>query len=155
MSRLGVAAVTLGVVMAQALPFTTASAQNQPFVARADINVANNSPVPQTVTGTNVAPFELMPHQQAALHMSVTPPPVQTAPGTNVPVRFEYSVGQASGPQCHGTIDLSLATSGSAFRSYEATNCVAHALGTDGANCDIAVSAKNSVCQGGLSFAAP
>jgi hypothetical protein len=154
MSRLGVAAIALGAVMAQALPFAPASAQDQPFVARADINVENDSPVPQTVTGTNVAPFELLPHQQAALHMSVTPPPAPTAPGTNVPVRFEYSVGQASGPQCHGTVDLSLATSGTMFRSYEATNCVAHALGTDGADCNIAVSAKNSVCQGGLSFAA-
>jgi hypothetical protein len=153
MIRWDMAAVTLGIIAAQALPCALAQAQDQPFVARADINVQNDSPVPQTVAGTNVAPFELQPHQQAALHMSVTPPPAPTAPGSSVPVRFEYSVGQSAGPQCHGTIDMSLNATGSFFQHYDRTNCVAHALASDGANCNIAVSAKDSVCQGGLSFA--
>src|SRR5262245_12284740 len=62
------------------------------FVARANVKVVNNSGVPQTIAGTGVAPFELMPHRQAQLDMRVAPPPAPTAPGSSVPVRFEYSI---------------------------------------------------------------
>lgn len=124
------------------------------FVARANVKVVNNSPVPQTIAGTGVAPFQLMPHQQAQLDMRVTPPPVQTAPGSSVPVRFEYSVGQSVGPQCKGTIDMSLNTRGNPDSRYAVTNCVAHSLGTNGADCKIAVSAQSAMCQGGLAFSA-
>lgn len=124
------------------------------FVARANVSVANNSPVPQTVAGTGVAPFELMPHQQAQLNMQVAPPPAPTPPGSSVPVRFEYSVGQGAGPQCHGTIDMSLDTQGGSADRSAVTHCVAHSLGTNGADCNIAVSAQNAMCQGGLAFSA-
>lgn len=124
------------------------------FVARANVKVVNNSPVPQTIAGTGVAPFELMPHQQAQLDMRVTPPPAPTAPGSSVPVRFEYSVGQGAGPQCHGTIDMSLDARGGPASPSTATNCVAHSVGTNGADCNIAVSAQNAMCQGGLAFSA-
>jgi hypothetical protein len=152
MSRfLGLTAATLGMLAVQGLP--GAMAQDQPFVAHANVMVANNTPVPQTVGGTNVMPFELMPHQQAELDMSTTPPPAPTAPGNNVPVRFEFSVGQGDGPKCHGSIDMSLNTQPSANGNYVVTNCVAHSSATDGANCRVAVSAKNEACQGGLAFA--
>lgn len=127
---------------------------DQPYVARAKVSVQNDSPVPQTITGTGVAPFQLMPHQQANLDMSVTPPPVATPSGGPVPVRFEYSVGQGGGPQCHGNIDMSLNMQGATDGHVEVTNCVAHSLGTDGADCKIAVSAQNAMCQGGLAFSA-
>jgi hypothetical protein len=124
------------------------------FVARANVKIVNNSPAPQTIAGTGVAPFELMPRQQAQLDMQVTPPPARTAPGSSVPVRFEYSVGQGAGPQCHGTIDMSLDTRGGPANPYAVTNCVAHSLGTNGADCNIAVSAQSAMCQGGLAFSA-
>ncbi|HUB96739.1 MAG TPA: hypothetical protein VL993_12525, partial [Stellaceae bacterium] len=76
------------------------------------------------------------------------------APGASVPVRFEYSVGQGAGPQCHGTIDMSLSTQGSMANNYQVTDCVAHSLGTNGADCHIAVKAQNAACQGGLAFSA-
>jgi hypothetical protein len=121
-----------------------------PFVAHADITVDNSSPVPQIVAGTNVAPFELPPHQQAKLAMSIVPPP--TAPGSPTPVRFFYSIGETPGPQCRGAINMRVSVSGTATGSNEATNCVANSLSTGGANCKIAVSARNSICQGGLAF---
>jgi hypothetical protein len=127
---------------------------DESFVARAQVNVVNNSPVPQTIAGTGVAPFELMPHQQARLDMQVAPPPAPTAPGDSVPVRFEYSVGQAVGPQCRGTIDMSLNSQGGPANRYAVTHCVAHSLGTNGADCNIAVSAQSAMCQGGLAFSA-
>ncbi|HEY3918646.1 MAG TPA: hypothetical protein VGL83_12680 [Stellaceae bacterium] len=169
MSRLGLVAATAGILLAgastlalaqtiiqtQPQPQTQALAPGDaPFVARANISVANNSAVPETVAGTGVTPFQLMPHQQARLEMNVAPPPVATAPGSSVPVRFEYSVGQGSGPQCHGTIDMSLNTQGAPGNPYAVTNCVAHSLGTNGADCNIAVSAENAMCQGGLAFSA-
>jgi hypothetical protein len=126
----------------------------QAFVARANVSVENDSNVPQTIAGTGVVPFQLMPHQQANLDMSVTPPPVATASGQPVPVRFEYSVGQNAGPKCAGNIDMSLNTQGVSDGQYQVTNCVAHSLGTDGASCKIAVSAQNAICQGGLAFSA-
>jgi hypothetical protein len=115
--------------------------------------VVNNSLVPQTIAGTGVAPFELMPHQQAQLDMRVAPP-APTGPGSSVPVRFEYSVGRSAGPQCHGTIDMSLDMRGGPAGPSTVTNCVAHSLGTSGADCNIAVSAQNAMCQGGLAFSA-
>jgi hypothetical protein len=124
------------------------------FVARANVKVVNNSPVPQTITGTGVRPFELLPHQEAQLDMQVVPPPAPTAPGNSVPVRFEYSVGHGAGPQCHGTIDMSLNTQGGPTNRYAVTNCVAHSTGLNGADCNIAVSAQNAMCQGGLAFSA-
>jgi hypothetical protein len=124
------------------------------FVARANVQVVNNSPVPQTIAGTGVAPFELMPHQQAQLDMQAAPPPAPTAPGSSVPVRFEYSVGRGAGPQCHGTIEMSLDTRGGPANRYAVTNCVAHSTGTNGADCNIAVSAQSAMCQGGLAFSA-
>lgn len=127
---------------------------DQGFVARANVKVVNNSAVPQTIAGTGVAPFELMPHQQAQLDMRVTPPSTPTAPGSSVPVRFEYSVGRSTGPQCRGTIDMSLDTRGGPASPSTVTNCVAHSLGTNGADCNIAVSAQSAMCQGGLAFSA-
>src|ERR1700760_3452767 len=124
------------------------------FVAHAKVNVVNNSPVPQTIAGTGVAPFELMPHQQADLDMHVAPPPAPTAPGSTTPVRFEYSIGRGAGPQCHGTIDMSLNSNGSPGGQYAVTNCVAHSLGTNGGDCNIAVNAQTGMCQGGLAFSA-
>lgn len=125
---------------------------SEAFVARANVKVVNNSPVPQTIAGTGVAPFQLMPHQEAQLDMRVTPPPVATAPGSSTPVRFEYSIGQRGAPQCRGTIDMSLNSNGNPGGQYAVTNCVAHSLGTDGANCNIAVNAESGMCQGGLAF---
>jgi hypothetical protein len=157
-SRIVLRAVTSAFVLAQSASFAQAQTPDQPpaqpFVARATVNVANDSAAPQTVAGTNVMPFELMPHQQARLDMSVVPPPAPAAPGGAVPVRFEYSVGQAAGPQCHGTIDMSLKIQGTTADRYEVTDCVAHSLGTNGAHCHIAVEAQNAACQGGLAFAA-
>jgi len=121
------------------------------FVAHAKVNVVNNSPVPQTIAGTGVAPFQLMPHQQADLDMHVVPPPVVTPTGP-VPVRFEYSIGQGAGPQCHGTIDMSLNQANPSAPTV--TNCVAHSLGTNGGDCNIAVNAQTGMCQGGLAFSA-
>lgn len=154
MIRIALTAATLAFVVAQSSPPAFAQASDQPFVARASVNVANDSSVPQTVAGTSVAPFQLGPHQQARLDMAAAPPPSPTAPGSTVPVQFEYSVGQASGPQCHGTIDMSLRTQGPSMEQYAVTDCVAHSLGTDGADCHIAVKAENAACQGGLAFSA-
>lgn len=173
MSRLGLAAATAAALLTSTslIAFAQTQIQTAPppptvspapqsqalvpppeqFVAHANVNVANNSPVPQTVSGTGVVPFELMPHQQAQLDMKVTPP---TAPGTTVPVRFEYAIGQGSGPQCHGSIDMSLNTQGATNGQYQVTNCVAHSLGTNGGDCNIAVNAQNQICQGGLAFSA-
>jgi hypothetical protein len=137
------------------LPETQALAPaDEGFVARANVKVVNNSPVPQTIAGTGVRPFELLPHQEAQLDMQVVPPPAPTAPGNSVPVRFEYSVGHGAGPQCHGTIDMSLNTQGGPTNRYAVTNCVAHSTGLNGADCNIAVSAQSSMCQGGLAFSA-
>jgi hypothetical protein len=124
------------------------------FVARANVKVVNNSAVPQTIAGTGVKPFELMPHQEAQLDMRVAPPPAPTAPGSTTPVRFEYSIGHRGAPQCHGTIDMSLDTRGGPANRYAVTNCVAHSTGTNGADCNIAVSAQSAMCQGGLAFSA-
>jgi hypothetical protein len=124
------------------------------FVARANVKVVNNSEAPQTIAGTGVTPFELMPHQQAQLDMRVTPPPSPTSPGNSTPVRFEYSIGHRGAAQCHGTIDMSLNASGAPGGQYAVTNCVAHSLGTDGGNCNIAVNAESGICQGGLAFSA-
>ena len=167
MSRMGLAAVAAGILLTgaplaafaqtqiQIQPQTQALAPaDQSFIAHANVNVVNNSPVPQIIAGTGVSPFELMPHQQAKLDMQVVPPPAPAAPGSTVPVRFEYSVGRNTGPQCHGTIDMSLNSQGPASSRYAVTNCVAHSVGTDGADCNIAVSAQNAMCQGGLAFSA-
>lgn len=171
MSRLGLAAITAGILLggASTLALAQTVIQTQPppppqtealapatasFVAHANINVVNNSAAPEVVTGTGVTPFQLMPHQQARLEMAVTPPPIPTAPGNSVPVRFNYAVGQGAGPQCHGTIDMSLHVRGDAANNYQVTNCVAHSLGTNGADCNIAVNAQNAMCQGGLAFSA-
>lgn len=171
MARLGLAAATVGVLLTSAslalaqtqietapppppmseVPQSQAMAPADAYVARADVSVVNNSPVPQTVTGTGVVPFQLMPHQEAHLNMQVTPP---VAPGTTVPVQFQYAIGEGAGPQCHGTIDMSLNSQGQPGGRYEVTNCVAHSLGTNGGNCKIAVNAQNSMCQGGLAFSA-
>lgn len=179
MSRLGLAAISAGILLAgtslaalaqtqiiqsgpppapemsapqAAAPQTQAlTPPPEAFVAHANVNVTNNTPVPQTVTGTGVVPFQLLPHQQAHLDMQVTPP---TAPGTTVPVRFQYAIGQGAGPQCHGTIDMSLNTQGASNGEYQVTNCVAHSLGTNGGDCNIAVNAQNAMCQGGLAFSA-
>lgn len=172
MSRLGLAAATVGLLLSTSSLGAFAQTQiqtevpppppqsqamapaDQPFVARANVSVVNNSAVPQRVSGTGVVPFQLMPNQRAELNMNVTPPPAPTAPGSTVPVRFEYSVGQQAGPQCRGTIDMSLNTQGQPDGRFAVTNCVAHSLGTDGADCNIAVSAQNAICQGGLAFSA-
>ena len=165
MSRSGLAAAAIGVLMASASVVAVAQTQiiqtapqtqalippAEQFVAHADVSVANNSPVPQTVSGTGVVPFQLLPKQEAHLDMKVTPP---TAPGTTVPVRFEYAIGQGGGPQCHGTIDMSLNTQGATNGQYQVTNCVAHSTGTNGGDCNIAVNAQNQKCQGGLAFSA-
>jgi hypothetical protein len=164
MSRSGLIAVAIGILMIQAPGLALAQSNtlapttqalvppDQPFVAHANVSVENDSAVPQTITGTGVAPFQLMPHQQANLDMSVTPPPIATPSGQPVPVRFEYSVGQGDGPKCRGNIDMSLNMQGATDGHVEVTNCVAHSLGTDGANCKIAVNAQNQICQGGLAF---
>lgn len=148
-------AATLAFAVAQIPLAAMAQPAPPPFVARASVNVANDSPVPQTVAGTNVPPFQLLPHQQAKLDMAVVPPPGLAAPGSSVPVQFEYSVGQAAGPQCHGTIEMSLRGQGPSTDRYQVTNCVAHSLGTDGADCHIAVKAQDAACEGGLAFTAP
>jgi hypothetical protein len=167
MSRLALAAATAGVLLTSVSLAALAQTQIQmappppesqalvpppeQFVAHANVSVANNSPAPQTITGTGVVPFQLMPHQQAQLDMKVTPP---TAPGTTVPVRFEYAIGQGAGPQCHGTIDMSLNAQGAANGQYQVTNCVAHSTGTNGGDCNIAVNAQHAMCEGGLAFSA-
>jgi hypothetical protein len=155
MPRLFVTAAAIGGLLAQLSSGALAQAPNRPFVARANVTVQNNSPVPQVVAGTGVAPFTLLPNQQAQLHMNIVPPPGPTAPGGTVPVRFQYSVGRAPGPQCRGAIDMRLLVRGSADNSNQITACRAHSLGIDGANCKIAVSARNAACEGGLAFSAP
>jgi len=169
MSRWSLAAVTAGILLAgtsfAALAQTQIEVQPPPqtqalapadegFVAHAKVDVVNNSAEPQTLAGTGVTPFQLMPHQQAKLDMRAVPPPAPTAPGSTVPVRFQYSIGQGDGPQCHGTIDMSLNTQGGPANRYAVTNCVARSLGTNGANCNIAVKAQSAMCQGGLAFSA-
>jgi hypothetical protein len=144
--------VAASLVSASLAASALAQEANGGFAAHANVTVANNSPVPQIVAGTNVPPFELLPHQQAELAMNAPPPPI---PGDRRPVRFYYSVGQAPGPQCHGTIDMTVAVHGVSTNADEATNCVAHSLGTGGASCNIAVSAHNARCVGGLAFVAP
>jgi hypothetical protein len=124
------------------------------FVARATVTVDNDSPVPQLVIGTNVPPFTLLPYRQAALAMSAPLPP-GPVPGSPIPVRFTYSIGQAPGPECRGTIDMRIVVRGTPANNNEATNCVAHSLGTGGARCSIAVDARDAACEGGLAFVAP
>ena len=58
---------------------------NEGFVARANVKVVNNSPVPQTIAGTGVVPFQLMPKQEAQLEMRGTPPPAPPGGGNGVP----------------------------------------------------------------------
>ena len=153
MTSITAAAVVAGGIVVAFAATGAAAQQPQPaFLPRANVTVANNSPVPQIVAGTNVPPFELLPHQQAELAMQAPSPPVADGPR---PVRFYYSVGQAPGPQCHGTIDMTVAVRGVSTRENEATNCVAHSLGIGGASCNIAVSAHDSRCVGGLAFVAP
>jgi hypothetical protein len=147
MFRQILASTALGILVVQ-LPALAAA--QEPFVARANVTVENDSPVPQTVAGTNVSPFQLLPHQQAELQMSVAPPPTSGGPP---PVQFQYSVGVTPGPSCHGTIDMSL-QAGELPDQYTVTDCSAHSLGTGGADCKIAVSARNALCQGGLAFTA-
>ncbi|HTV46301.1 MAG TPA: hypothetical protein VMF05_13400 [Stellaceae bacterium] len=153
MSRLPLTVAVIGGLLTQLSSGVLAQAP-PPFVARANVTVANNSPVPQIVAGTSVAPFTLLPNQQAQLRMSIVPPPGAVVPGGIVPLRFEYSVGQAPGPRCRGTIDMSLRTRGSLDADDQITHCLARSLGTDGARCNIAVSARNAACVGGLAFSA-
>lgn len=125
-----------------------------PFAAHASITVQNSSPLPQLVSGTNVPPFELGPHQHARLEMSVTPPP--PPPGDRmIPVRFVYSIGTAPGPECRGAINMTVTARGTAFSENEATRCLARSLGSGGASCHIAVKAHGNVCEGGLAFVVP
>lgn len=124
------------------------------LAAHANITVENSSSLPELVTGTNVPPFQLLPHRQAELTMRAFPP-VALAPGRSVPVRFHYSIGESPGPQCRGTIDIMLARRGTIANGEETTHCVARSLGTGGARCKIAVQARNSACEGGLAFFAP
>lgn len=133
--------------------FAAGAAAQQPFTAHANISVTNSSPVPQMVTGSNVPPFELLPHQHAQLKMAVTVPPPPGGEGT-FPVRFDYAVGTLPGPQCHGTIDMTVSVTGSRTGGDEATHCTARSLGLGGAVCNIAVSARSSTCIGGLAFVA-
>lgn len=142
--------------MLVALHASSASSQAPPplFAAHATVMVENRSPVPQMVAGTNVPPFELPPYQRAELPMAAPLPP-GPVPGSPIPVRFVYSVGLAPGPECRGTIDMSVVFRGTAANNSEATNCDAHSLGTGGASCSIAVSARNSECEGRLAFVAP
>jgi hypothetical protein len=155
MPRLLLTVAAIGGLLTQLSSSVLAQAPPPPFVARANVTVENNSPVPQVVAGTGVAPFALLPNQQAQLRMSILPPPGAVVPGGTVPLRFEYSVGQAPGPQCRGTIDMSLRTHGSLMADDQVTHCLARSLGTDGAYCNIAVSARNAACVGGLSFSVP
>jgi hypothetical protein len=147
-------AVTGGLLAALLASGAPAQEPQAGFVAHANITVANSSPVPQMVAGTNVPPFELLPHQQARLAMNVNAPPPPAGQGT-VPVRFHYSVGLAPGPQCHGIIDMRVSVNGTRTSANEATHCQARSLGTGGAVCNIAVSARSSTCVGGLAFVAP
>jgi hypothetical protein len=147
-----VALSALSVLIAQFPGSAKAQSPDPPFVPRASVMVHNDTSAPQTVIGTNVAPFQLLPNQQAKLEMSAAPPPVPASPGESALVQFEYSIGQSPGPQCHGAIDMSLKTEGGIPGQYEITNCVAHSLGTDGGNCNIVINARNAVCQGGLAF---
>jgi hypothetical protein len=135
-------------------PGVSAQAPSPAFVARATVTVDNESPVPQLVAGTNVPPFTLLPYRRAALAMSAPLPP-GPVPGSPVPVRFSYSIGQAPGPQCRGTIDMRIAVRGTPANNAEATHCVAHSLGIGGASCNIAVTARDAACEGGLAFVAP
>ena len=84
-----------------------------------------------------------------------TPLPPGPVSGAPIPVRFEYSIGMAPGPECRGTVDVRVVVRGTAASSSEAKNCDAHSRGTGGVSCSIAVSARNSECQGGLAFVAP
>jgi hypothetical protein len=142
------------ILVALLAPRALAQAPPAPFVARTTVTVENSSPLPQIVVGTNVPPFELLPYRRAELAMSA---PLLRAPvpGAAIPVRFAYSIGQAPGPQCRGTVDLSFAVHGTFADNDEATHCVAHSFGTGGASCSIAVSARDSACEGGLAFVAP
>jgi hypothetical protein len=49
---------------------------------------------------------------------------------------------------------MSLNTRGASDGQYTVTNCVAHSLGTNGGDCNIAVNAQTAMCQGGLAFSA-
>ena len=147
-------AAAAGLLVALLAPGASAQAPGPAFVAHATVTVDNESPVPQLVVGTNTPPFTLLPYRQAALAMSAPLPP-GPLPGRPVPVRFAYSIGQAPGPQCRGTVDMRIVVRGTPADNAEATHCVAHSLGTGGASCNIAVSARDAVCEGGLAFVAP
>jgi hypothetical protein len=136
-----------------ALPVPAALAQGSHPMFVAHVTVENRSPVPQAVAGTNVPPFELSPYRQAVLAMNAAPLP--SASGSRIPVRFYFSIGQAPGPQCRGTIDMTVIVRGTSANENEATKCVGHSLGTGGGSCNIAMNARNSVCEGGLAFVAP
>ncbi|HTV90542.1 MAG TPA: hypothetical protein VME41_16110 [Stellaceae bacterium] len=144
------AAMAAGALAAAVVP---GAAAQQPFAARANITVENSSPVPQIVAGTSVPPFQLPPYHETMLAMTAPPPPA--VPGVGTPVRFYYSVGEAPGPQCRGTIEMDVLVRGTAASSNAATHCVARSLAIGGAACNIAVSARNSLCEGGLAFIAP
>ena len=164
MSRVAFAAAAIGIFVTPAValaqtpvpltqpPVAVVQSVAQPLVAHVHINVANNTSVSQTVSGTNVAPFELGPYQRAVLDTNVMPIPAPTVPGSTVPVQFNYSVGQNFGPSCHGSIDMALQSRGPSPGMYNVTNCVAHSLATSGANCQIDVNARHAACEGGLSL---
>ena len=154
MSRLLMAVATAASFLAQLPSGALAQAPPSRLIAQANVTVANDSPVPQVVAGSGVSPFTLPPRQQAQLRMSIVLPPRPMARSGVVPVRFEYSVGEAPGPQCQGTIDLRLSVQGTVDNNDQITDCRARSLGTDGAHCKIAVSARNAVCEGGLAFSA-
>jgi len=148
---------TLGSALAaSAAPGSWAQTAEPAFVPMAKVTVANNSSQPKAVAGTNVAPFILGPHQQAELDMSIPPPsgPAGATIRYPNPVRFDFSVGTPSAAYCKGNIDMSLRTEVYAATENKVTNCVAHSLGTNGANCQIAISAKGFACEGGLAFTA-
>lgn len=147
-------AALASMLFAALAPNASAQAPPPAFVAHATVTVENQSPVPQIVAGTGVPPFALPPYRQAALAMSAPVPP-GPLPGSPAPVRFLYSVGQAPGPECRGSIDMSIVVRGTAASNSEATHCLAHSLGTGGASCSIAVSARGAACAGGLAFIAP
>jgi hypothetical protein len=49
---------------------------------------------------------------------------------------------------------MSLNSNGNPGGQFAVTNCVAHSLGTNGGDCNIAVNAQTGMCQGGLAFSA-
>lgn len=154
-TSLALAAAAAGsMVLGLPVPNASAQVQRPAFVARATVSVENASPVPQIVVGSNVPAFTLPPYRQAALAMSA-PLPSAPVPGSQIPVRFYYSIGQAPGPLCRGTIDMRVLVRGTVANNQEETHCVAHSLGTGGARCSIAVNARDAACQGGLAFIAP